>query len=454
MIKTKNHEFERIILKGLLSDKNLCKKLLTANFSDEIFDVPVHKFIYRCSKERYNKSTDLITDLDLKYLIEVDTKDEKNKELKLAVLDEAIKEIDNLESQPTRYNFCWEELVRLFQKRKFLDICEDSIGTLKSTPNLDPVQLFSRFEKEIHNVKKSSNHVYVDKENIFSKESVDKRIQQYDNDKGKGTNRGLPYFLPRLTEVTGGIKPTDLVLFIARQKVGKSITLLNQAVFLTSLGYNVAYVSIEQSKEEITLRADSLASELKHVDLKMKTLDPHNETLYKARLTSVASKHGQFHCIDIPRGCTLNLIEKEVKDLTDQGILINAVVIDYLGLLNSEGDAEKFYFNIGVITKQLKEFCREHKIPVITAHQMTRESEKSATKTGAGIAYSDQISSHVDICFALVKKEENLLEIQTVLARDCPAITIQCISAFERMLIFERKLENSELDDSDPELFD
>jgi replicative DNA helicase len=453
MIKTRNPEFEKIILKGLLNDKNLCRKILANNYDESIFDVPVHRFIFRNAKNRFNKSNDIITEDDLKYINDTETKDEKEKSLKLTLIEEFFKDLNAIHNQPERYSFCWDELIKLYQKRAFLDISEKCLELLKNNPTIDPKDIFTRFEKESHNVKKSTNHVLVDKEDIFSQESVDKRIEKYENERGKGKSYGLPYFLPTLTEVTGGIKNTDLILFGGRQKVGKSITLLNQAVYLTSLGYNVAYVSIEQSKEEISLRADSLASELRHVDLKMRTLDQHNEVIYKTRLKDISKKNGKFYVIDIPRFCTLNLIEKEIKDLLDQGIVLNAIIIDYLGLLNSESDPGKFYFNVGLIAKQLKEFCREIKIPVITANQMTRASEKEKTKSASDIAYSDQIASHVDYFFAMHPLGEGKIEFQTVLARDSSAVTVKCIQRYERMILFEEKLESTE-DDGEQDIFD
>jgi len=219
------------------------------------------------------------------------------------------------------------------------------------------------------------------------------------------------------------------------------------------LGYNVAYVSIEQSKEEITLRADSLATELKHVDIKMRKLDEHSENLYQAKLKTLTT-FGKFFVIDIPRGCSINLIEKEIRDLIDHGTTINLIIIDYLGLLNSESnDGDKFYFNIGIMAKQLKELTRELKIPILTANQMTRASEKEKVKTSSGIAYSDQIGSHVDYCFALHPLGEGKMEIQTVLARDSEAVNVQCLTLFEKMLIFEMKNEaKKELEEDDLEL--
>lgn len=448
-IKTKNHEFEKHIIKGILTDKNLAKRVFSGNYSDLIFDTPIHQWIFRSSKARFSRSSDLLSFPDLEYLIQTETKDEQERNLKLSILKTLESTIDSLPDSSNRYNFMWDELVNLYLKRQFLDIVDKGIESLSSNPKIDPTQIYKQIERDFHETRKGTNTVLVDTEDIFSQDAIDKRIEKYETEKGKGEYRGLPYFLPKLTEVTGGIKPTDLILFVARQKVGKSITLLNQAVYLTGLGYNVAYVSIEQSKEEITLRADSLSLQLKHVDIKLRKLDEHHEVLYKARLRDLNKKNGKFFVIDIPRGASINLIEKEIKDLLDRGNTINAIIIDYLGLLNSDGDGDKFYFNIGVMARQLKELCRELKIPILTANQMTRGSEKEKVKTASGIAYSDQIGSHVDYCFALSPLGEGKLEIQTVLARDSDAVTIQCLTNYQMMLIFEQKIESIEEDEED-----
>jgi replicative DNA helicase len=445
-VKTKNHEFEKLILKGILSSRDLAKKILGRGFVDEIFDHPLHKFLFKSANERYEKSSDLISFEDVKYIVDKNTKDEKEKSLRLNSIENLKKDLDNVKDDKSRYSFCWEELLRLYQTRKFFDIIDKGIDQIKDNPNADPLKVISDVERMFYGIRKGSNQVLVDKENIFDQTSINKRVERYVNEEGKPINRGLPYFLPKLTEVTGGIKPTDLILFGARQKVGKSITLLNQAVYLTKLGYNVAYISIEQSKEEITLRADSLATELRHIDIKLRKLDDHNRTIYQAKLQEL-TKNGKFFVIDIPRNCSVNLIEREVKDLIDQGNVLNCIIVDYLGLLNPSSETDSHHLAVGLMTKQLKELCREIKIPIITAQQLTRNSEKEKTKTGAALAMSDQIASHVDYFFCLVPQLEGRMEIQTVLARDSEPVTVQCLTSFDKMMIMELKLASSEEDD-------
>lgn len=452
-VKTRNVEFEKLILKAIINDKDFAKKVLGKTYSEEIFDTPIHKYIFREANKRYEKSSDLISLEDVKYTIEKLVKDKEECSLKLSQIDGLSNELTKIPVEKSRYSFCWEELLRLYQTRKFFEIIDQGIEKTKDA-TLDPLSIISDVERMFHTIKKGSNQVKVEKENIFGKESIDKRVEKYQKEEGTQVNRGLPYFLPKLTEVSGGIKPTDLIIFGARQKVGKSITLLNQAVHLTKLGYNIAYVSIEQSKEEITLRADSLATELKHIDIKLRKLDDHNKILYQAKLAEL-QKYGRFYCIDIPRHCTVNLIEREIRDLLDQGITLNCIIVDYLGLLNpaKESGNSNPHFSVGEITKAMKELCRELRIPIITAQQMNRESEKEKTKTANGIAMSDQIASHCDYFYALRPLGEGKLEIQTVLARDSDAITVQCITNFERMLIMEMASTN-EPEESGDDFFD
>lgn len=452
-VKTRNPEFEKLILKALLNDREFTKKILGKSYSEDIFETPIHRFVFKEANKRYEKSNDLLSFDDLKYTVEKLVKDDEERGLKLSQINTLSNELKNLQLEKSRYAFCWEELLRLYQTRKFFEIVDQGLEKTKD-PTVDPLAIISDIERMFHGVKKGSNQVKVEKENIFGKESIDKRVEKYHKEEGTGVNRGLPYFLPKLTEATGGIKPTDLIIFGARQKVGKSITLLNQAVFLSKLGYNVAYISIEQSKDEITLRADSLATELKHIDIKLRKLDEHNKLIYQAKLQEL-EKFGKFYCIDIPRHCTVGLIEREIKDLLEQGIGLNCIIVDYLGLINpsKESGNSNPHFSVGEITKQLKELCREIKIPIITAQQMNRESEKEKTKTANGIAMSDQIASHCDYFYALRPLGEGKLEVQTVLARDSDAITVQCVTAFDRMLIFELTTQ-TEAESSGDDFFD
>jgi replicative DNA helicase len=59
---------------------------------------------------------------------------------------------------------------------------------------------------------------------------------------------------PRLTEMTGGWSPGELIIVAGRPSMGKSVIELQQAYVSASAGIGAAYVSLEMSKESLVRR--------------------------------------------------------------------------------------------------------------------------------------------------------------------------------------------------------
>jgi replicative DNA helicase len=68
---------------------------------------------------------------------------------------------------------------------------------------------------------------------------------------------------PRLTEMTGGWAPGDLIIVAGRPSMGKSVIALQQAYTSSSAGIGVAYISLEMSKESLIRR---LVASISRVD--------------------------------------------------------------------------------------------------------------------------------------------------------------------------------------------
>lgn len=433
----KSQEFERIVIKGVMSSKDFLKKLHRRNITHEIFTIPVYQFIYQASMKHFKTNFDVLTFSDLKWLVKIRPGTDEEKQIKTSVVEKAESELSNVPDEPSRYQFCFNELIKLYQYRKYVEISEANLNHVKNK-SCDPAELYQRVQTEMNKVRQETGEIEVRKTDIFSEEAVNARLEQYNHDKTSETSSRIPYPFPTMNFYTGGMSNTDLVVFVARHKVGKSIMLLNVAENLRKQGHSGIYVTIEQSGEEISMRADSLSTQLSHREIRLRKLQEAEETLYSDKLKEISLTDSKFIVIDMPRGCTVPFIESEIRSILDEGIDVKYIIIDYLGLMASDTGERDPIKTMGTITLSLRQLTRELKIPIISAQQSNRDSEKEKKKTSTSVAYSDQQGAHVTAMYALVPGDEpDQITLQTVVARDHEAFDLELLTHFQTMLIVE-----------------
>jgi len=126
--------------------------------------------------------------------------------------------------------------------------------------------------------------------------------------------------------------PAELTVFSAVTGVGKS-TMLKMLVYnLVCAGFNVLHVTNEESDKQVKRKYDALCSELNYLELKrVVNLEDEDVQKWVDRMEEMKQPgYGAVFVKEIPQFSTVLEIERTYMILEQQGVLIDAIVIDYM----------------------------------------------------------------------------------------------------------------------------
>lgn len=161
----------------------------------------------------------------------------------------------------------------------------------------------------------------------------------------------------------------SLYLFAGETNIGKSIFLGNIAINIASQGKNVLLVSLEMPE---LIYAKRLCANVSKIPLSQLKIDCDN---LKQQIEQYANEAPGAKIIIKefpPATITCNHLKAFIKKLIQKGVKIDAIVLDYVNLLNStQGDSS--YERIKSCTEQLRALSYTFNCPIISATQLNRE---------------------------------------------------------------------------------
>lgn len=188
------------------------------------------------------------------------------------------------------------------------------------------------------------------------------------------TNRaeviGMQTGFSGLDRVLVGMTKGDFVLVGARPGMGKTSFCLNVAVNAALRSpKKVCIFSLEMSTEQLATRLLASEAMVDSTRLRSGMIDEDEW----AKLGHAAARlAGCNIMIDDSTGVTVTNMKAKLRRIKDLGL----VVIDYLGLMQSERPIENKSVEVGEISRNLKLMAKEFGVPVITCAQLSRASEK------------------------------------------------------------------------------
>jgi|TARA_R110000744_G_scaffold32469_4_gene75986 replicative DNA helicase len=178
-----------------------------------------------------------------------------------------------------------------------------------------------------------------------------------------------------LNQAINGFRPGAMYVIGARPGVGKTVVGLQIAYHLSKQG-PVSFHSLEMSKAELLNRLYSLTSSVYLGNLERGKL---NEYDWKA-LAKAKGELSQSNLAIIDKGGqTINDIRAHARTLQQNGGL-NAIVVDYIGLIRDIIPGRKRYEAISDFSVALKTMARDFGVPVIALAQLNRQSEQRLDK--------------------------------------------------------------------------
>lgn len=183
-----------------------------------------------------------------------------------------------------------------------------------------------------------------------------------------------------------------LYVFAGETNIGKSIFLGNVATNIANQGKNVLLITLEMSE---LLYARRICTNVTKIPLK--ELNINTPSLRQALKEEEAAGKGRIFIKEFPPSTiTPNQLKAFVKKIVDQGIKIDAIVLDYLNLLHSTVGTNS-YERIKNVTEQVRAMTYVFNCPVISATQLNRSGFSAANPDLATISECIEVNQLVNL---------------------------------------------------------
>ena len=227
----------------------------------------------------------------------------------------------------------------------------------------------------------------------------------------------IEYLYTNKTEMTGittgftdlnkkmnGLQRTDLILIAARPAMGKTAFSLNLVQNAALKGdASVAVFSLEMSKEQLVQR---MLSSQSNVELKKLKTGKLGENDWPRIIDAMAVlSNAKIHIDDTP-GIKISELRSKCRKLKiEQGL--DLILIDYLQLMEGEGNNESRQQEISKISRSLKIIAKELNCPVVALSQLSRAPEQRADHRPmlSDLRESGAIEQDADIVMFLYRDE-------------------------------------------------
>jgi replicative DNA helicase len=227
----------------------------------------------------------------------------------------------------------------------------------------------------------------------------------------------IEYLYTNKTEMTGittgftdlnkkmnGLQRTDLILIAARPAMGKTAFSLNLVQNAALKGNaSVAVFSLEMSKDQLVQR---MLSSQSNVELKKLKTGKLAENDWPRIIDAMAVlSNAKIHIDDTP-GIKISELRSKCRKLKiEQGL--DLILIDYLQLMEGEGNNESRQQEISKISRSLKIIAKELNCPVVALSQLSRAPEQRADHRPmlSDLRESGAIEQDADIVMFLYRDE-------------------------------------------------
>jgi replicative DNA helicase len=177
---------------------------------------------------------------------------------------------------------------------------------------------------------------------------------------------------PRLTEMTGGWAPGDLIIVAGRPSMGKSVIALQQAYTSSSAGIGVAYISLEMSKESLIRRLVASISRVDAHRARSGFLSPEERRRMLAAATELQAVP---LFLDESRAHTPVAVSAALRKLRTK-TPIGLVMVDHLQLMKVTGRPESRHSELSEICHGFKRLACQMGCVVMLLSQLNRSCEQ------------------------------------------------------------------------------
>ncbi|MBP3907229.1 MAG: replicative DNA helicase [Peptostreptococcaceae bacterium] len=385
-------ESEQSILGSILLDKDAIITV-TETIQPEDFYKEAHKIIYECMLKLNSK----------------------NEPIDLITLTEELKKQDSLENiggisyitslstiVPTTTNVkYYADIVKEKSVlRKLIKVSNDILNSGYDN-SVKVEEILEQAEKKIFDISQEKSSEDFKSINSVLMDTYDMIEKLYTN---KEEITGITTGFDDLNKKINGLQRTDLILVAARPAMGKTAFSLNLVQNAALKGNaSVAVFSLEMSKEQLVQRMLSAQSNVELKKIKTGNLD-ENDWPRIIDAMSVLSNANIY--IDDTPGIKMSELRSKCRKLKiEKGL--DFVLIDYLQLMEGEGNNENRQQEISKISRSLKIIAKELNCPVVALSQLSRAPEQRSDHRPmlSDLRESGSIEQDADIVMFLYRDE-------------------------------------------------
>ena len=385
-------ESEQSILGSILLDKDAIITV-TETIKPDDFYKEAHKIIYECMITLSNKGEpiDLIT-----------LTEELRKQGHLNDIG-GISYITSLSTiVPTTSNVkYYADIVKEKSVLRKLIKASNEIINLGYSGATKIEDVLEQAEKSIFDISQEKTSDDFKSINLVLMDAYDMIEKLYTN---KSDVTGITTGFKDLNKKINGLQRTDLILIAARPAMGKTAFSLNLVQNAALKGdASVAVFSLEMSKEQLVQRMLSSQSSVELKKIKTGTLN-YNDWPRIIDAMAVLSD-AKIHIDDTP-GIKISELRSKCRKLKiEKGL--DLVLIDYLQLMEGEGNNESRQQEISKISRSLKILAKELNCPVVALSQLSRAPEQRADHRPmlSDLRESGAIEQDADIVMFLYRDE-------------------------------------------------
>ena len=222
----------------------------------------------------------------------------------------------------------------------------------------------------------------------------------------------------------GGFNRGELNIFAGGSGSGKSLFMANLGVNWCLAGMNVLYLTFELSENLVSMRLDSMTSEIPSRDI-FKQID---DVELKVRM--IGKKSGAFQVKYMPTGKNANDLRAYIKEYEiKMNRKVDVVLVDYLDLMfpiAAKISAENLFVKDKYVSEELRNLAMELNVIFVTASQLNRsaveEIEFDHSHISGGISKINTADNLIGIFTSRAMRERGRYQIQLMKTRSSSGV--------------------------------
>jgi len=222
----------------------------------------------------------------------------------------------------------------------------------------------------------------------------------------------------------GGFNRGELNIFAGGSGSGKSLFMANMGVNWALAGMNVMYLTFELSENLVSMRLDSMTTEIPSRDV-FKSIDD-----VEMKVKMIGKKSGSFQVKYMPTGKNANDVRAYLKEYEIKtGKKVDVLLIDYLDLMHPIGQkisAENLFVKDKYVSEELRNLAMELNCIFVTASQLNRSSveeiEFDHSHISGGISKINTADNLIGIFTSRAMRERGRYQIQLMKTRSSSGV--------------------------------